>query len=141
MQCAKQSFQRLIAAFQFFPLHGKRRIEEQHDRLWWTRVLRRAPTGRWRLLPATEQGVHGKEAWFIDAAHGGRLGRRWLSAPAITEREHLQRVAPGGVKLEGGDEVFRQVDILSFKMPFHQMWRILLDLQWKGLRGSLKIRE
>src|SRR5262249_23540847 len=34
LQGTEQSFERLVAAFEFFPLHGERRIEQDHDGLW-----------------------------------------------------------------------------------------------------------
>ncbi len=67
---SEKSFESLIAALQLFPLHGKRCIEQNHDRLGGDGlgIGARCISGRSRAFPEAEQRFRFKEARLVRAA-------------------------------------------------------------------------
>src|SRR4029077_4977644 len=133
-----KSLEGLIAALQLLPLHGKRRVEENHN--GFGRAVHRSG-GRRRVLSKPEQGLCLEESGLIRAAPRSSFGWRWLAADRIAVGEDLPRVGGSGIQIVGDGEIFSKIDTLTFEVAGHQVRRVLLELQWEGLRWGLKVPD
>ncbi len=61
------------------------------------------------------------------------------AADGIPVRNHLQRVATCSIQIERGDKIFRQVDVLPFKVASDEVRRLFVKFQGIRFRGSLEL--
>src|SRR6516225_3641153 len=134
-QRVEECIERLIAALQLLPLHGKRRVEQSDDRLW----------GAVRCIAArrsiSEERFRFEETRLICAANGGSLGWRGLTTYRISIGQQLHGVGRRWIEFVGREEIFGEVYVLPVKMTGYEMRGVLVELHGKRLGGSLKIAD
>src|ERR1019366_6584545 len=95
--------------------------------------------GRSGGCPKTEQRFRLEEARFVRAADGSSLGRRRLPADRIAVGQNLQRVRRRGVQIVSRDEVFPEIDVLSFEVASDEVRVRLLESQREALGRRPKV--
>src|SRR5580658_5545383 len=134
----QQSFESLITALQFFPLHRERCIE-QHDH--GLRDARGRTFRRSRSAPESQQSFCLEKAGLVRTANRCSLGWRGLPADWISIGQQLQRVGCSGVEIVSSNKVLAEINVLSFEVALYQMRRVLLELQRKRLSRRLKVAD